>query len=82
MTDYDLPIFDERPDIYERGHQAIQRLPLNTSPPPKEIVSAISLIKDYMVEGSAALGKNKVDCVYDLHFQASELKSKDYFKSI
>ena len=56
IVDNDYPRYGERPILYE------PRKPVEmfeTSPPPKEIVSAISLLKDYMVEGDAAIKKHK-----------------------
>ena len=49
------PVYAERPILYERRPVEI----VETSPPPKEIASAISLLKDYMIEGDAAIKKHK-----------------------
>ena len=53
----DYPRFEERPIIY--GRDPVQLQPVNPSPLPKEIGSAISLLKDYMKEGDAAIEKHK-----------------------
>ena len=55
IVDADYPRYVERPIIYERKPVEI----FETSPPPKEIASAISLLKDYMIEGDAAIEKHK-----------------------
>ena len=55
IVDTDYPRYVERPIIYERKPIEI----FETSPPPKEIASAISLLKDYMIEGDAAIEKHK-----------------------
>ena len=48
----------ERPRMYDR-RPPVPLEPVSTSPLPNEIVSAVSLLKDYMKEGDAAIEKHK-----------------------
>merc|ERR1711902_139845 len=60
--DYDTIVDNDYPSIYADRPILIPRKPVEifeTSPPPKEIASAISLLKDYMIEGDAAIQKHK-----------------------
>ena len=60
--DYDTIVDNDYPSIYAERPILIPRKPVEifeTSPPPKEIASAISLLKDYMIEGDAAIQKHK-----------------------
>ena len=64
--DYDTIVDNDYPAIYADRPILIPRKPVEiyeTSPPPKEIASAISLLKDYMIEGDAAIQKHKAKVV-------------------
>ena len=59
----------ERPRMYDR-RPPVPLEPVSTSPLPNEIVSAVSLLKDYMKEGDAAIEKHKskvrldISCIF------------------
>ena len=61
----------ERPRMYERPRPPIPLEPVSTSPLPNEIVSAVSLLKDYMKEGDAAIEKHKSKVCRMLYFLCS-----------
>lgn len=71
IDNIEYPNYGERSSIYVQEPARI--IPINTSPPPKEVQSAISLLKDYWIGGDDALKKHKTTVLY-LVFSEYKLK--------
>ena len=57
INDLEYPNYGERSSIYVQEPARI--IPINTSPPPKEVQSALNVLKDYWIGGEDALKKHK-----------------------
>ena len=56
INDLEYPNYGERSSIYVQEPARI--IPINTSPPPKEVQSAMNVLKDYWIGGNDAFKKH------------------------